>query len=91
MYEGFGLPVLEAMACGTPTICADSTSLPEVAGEGNALFFHPTDTEALASRIAQLATSEELRQSLIQKGLARAKEFDWRRTAAETLNILETW
>ncbi len=91
IYEGFGLPVLEAMACGTPTICADSTCLPEVAGEGNALFFDPMNTEALASCITQLASSEELRQSLIQKGLARAKEFDWRRTAIETLNVLETW
>jgi glycosyltransferase involved in cell wall biosynthesis len=79
------------MACGTPTICADSTSLPEVAGEGNALFFNPTDGEALAGHMTKLATSDELRQSLIQKGLVRAKEFDWRRTAIETLNVLQTW
>lgn len=91
IYEGFGLPPLEAMACGTPAICANTTSLPEVIGEGNALFFDPNNVEELSSRITQLASSEVTRQELIQKGLARAKQFDWRRTAAETLKILETW
>jgi len=91
MYEGFGLPPLEAMACGTPTICANSTSLPEIVGEGNALFFDPMDVNQLASRMSQVASSEELREQLIQKGLEWSKRYDWRKTAAETLNILETW
>jgi glycosyltransferase involved in cell wall biosynthesis len=91
IYEGFGLPPLEAMACGTPTICADSTCLPEVVGEGNALFFNPTDAEALANACRRLLADENLRATLIQRGLSRAKEYDWRRTAQETLEILETW
>jgi glycosyltransferase involved in cell wall biosynthesis len=91
IYEGFGLPPLEAMACGTPTICANSTSLPEIVGEGNALFFDPMDVGELASRITQLASSEALRSELIQKGLEWSKRYDWKKTAAETLKILETW
>ncbi len=91
IYEGFGLPPLEAMACGTPTICANSTSLPEIVGEGNALFFDPMDVGQLASCISQIASSEVLRGQLIQKGLEWSKRYDWRKTAAETLNILETW
>ncbi len=91
IYEGFGLPPLEAMACGTPAICADSTCLPEVVGEGNALFFDPLDADALASSLTRLLTSSELRESLIAKGLERVKQYDWKRTAQETLHILETW
>jgi glycosyltransferase involved in cell wall biosynthesis len=91
IYEGFGLPPLEAMACGTPTICANSTSLPEIVGEGNALFFDPMDVEQLASCISQVASSEALRGQLIQKGLEWSKRYDWKKTAAETLKILETW
>ncbi len=91
IYEGFGLPPLEAMACGTPAICANSTCLPEVVGEGNALFFDPKDVAALAACINKLLSSEDLRQELIKKGLARARDYDWRRTAEETLRILETW
>lgn len=91
IYEGFGLPPLEAMACGAPAICADSTCLPEVVGEGNALFFDPLDANALASSLTRLLSSNELRESLITKGLERVKQYDWRRTAQETLRILETW
>lgn len=91
IYEGFGLPPLEAMACGTPAICADSTCLPEVIGEGNALFFPPTDVEALARACRRLLTDENLRATLIERGLARVKEYDWKRTAQETLKIFETW
>jgi glycosyltransferase involved in cell wall biosynthesis len=91
IYEGFGLPPLEAMACGTPAICADSTCMPEVVGEGNALFFDPTDVDALASAITQILSSNDIRAILVEKGLYRAKQFDWNRTAAETLRILETW
>ena len=85
------MPPLEAMACGTPAVCADSTCLPEVVGEGNALFFDPLDADALASSLTRLFSSRELRESLVAKSLERAKQYDWRRTAAETLKILETW
>jgi glycosyltransferase involved in cell wall biosynthesis len=91
IYEGFGLPPLEAMACGTPTICADSTSLPEIVGEGNALFFAPTDIGALAGAMKRLLTDQHLRGFLSERGLAWSKRYDWKSTAAETLNILETW
>jgi len=91
IYEGFGLPPLEAMACGTPTICADSTSLPEIVGRANALFFDPNSVEQLAAHITQLVNSEEKRNELIQKGLEWSKRYDWKKTAAETLAILESW
>jgi glycosyltransferase involved in cell wall biosynthesis len=91
LYEGFGLPPLEAMACGTPTICANSTSLPEIIGDGNGLFFDPLSVDELAECITQLASSEELRQTYIQKGLVWSKRYDWKTTASQTLKILETW
>ncbi|KAA0207046.1 glycosyltransferase family 1 protein [Candidatus Uhrbacteria bacterium] len=91
IYEGFGLPPLEAMACGTPAICANAASLPEVIGKGNALFFAPKHPDELAEAIRNLLASDELRRELVEKGLARAKEYDWRRTAAETLRMLESW
>ncbi len=91
VYEGFGLPPLEAMACGTPAICADAASLPEVIGRENALFFDPRSADQLAERITHIMESRALRNALIQKGLDRAGEYDWQRTSQETLHILETW
>ncbi|HVM90806.1 MAG TPA: glycosyltransferase family 1 protein [Verrucomicrobiae bacterium] len=91
LYEGFGLPPLEAMACGTPTICADTTSLPEVVGKGNALFFDPRDADALASAMKRLLNDQLLRADLSAKGIEWAKRFDWQATAVQTLNILESW
>jgi glycosyltransferase involved in cell wall biosynthesis len=88
LYEGFGLPLLEAMACGTPAICSDASSLPEVAGDA-ALLVDPTDTEALADALARLVVDEGLRRELVERGFRQMQRFSWRRCAEETLRVLE--
>jgi glycosyltransferase involved in cell wall biosynthesis len=85
-FEGFGMPVLEAMACGTPVICADATSLPEVAGEA-ALCLPPLDVEGWADAMHRIVTDDELRQRLIERGFERQRHFSWRRHALETLAV----
>lgn len=88
LYEGFGLPALEAMACGTPVLTSNTSSLAEVAGNA-ALTVDPLDATAIASGIARLIDDAGLRADLRERGLARASEFDWRRSAARTLAVLE--
>lgn len=85
-YEGFGLPVLEAMACGTPVACSNVSSLPEVAGDA-ALVFDPADTVAMAQTIARLLDEPSLRYDLRSRGLAQAARFAWEQTAAITLGV----
>jgi glycosyltransferase involved in cell wall biosynthesis len=85
-YEGFGLPVLEAMACGCPVICSNTSSLPEVAGDA-AILVDPRDAEALAHAVDELLEDGSLRQSLSDRGLLRAGEFSWDKTAAKTLDV----
>ena len=86
IYEGFGLPVLEAMACGTPVITTDVSSMPEIAGEAGVLV-PPDDIPALAEAIERLCTSPDERQRLTALGLARAAAFTWERTATQTLDV----
>ncbi|HEY1755155.1 MAG TPA: glycosyltransferase family 1 protein [Bryobacteraceae bacterium] len=91
LFEGFGIPVLEAMAAGIPTACSDIPALREVAGEGTdaaALFFDPLDDAALASALDRIATDVELRRTLTAAGPVRARPFTWRRTAEKTLAAL---
>jgi glycosyltransferase involved in cell wall biosynthesis len=87
LFEGFGIPVLQAMACGTPVICSNTTSLPEAAGE-SALMFNPEKPEEIASRMAQVLLNPEVADSLIVKGERQAEKFSWRKCAEETLEIL---
>jgi len=84
LYEGFGLPVLEAMARGVPVACSDASSLPEVAGDA-ALLFDPHDEGAIADALRRLLDDATLREQLRARGLARAGEFTWQRTARLTL------
>ena len=86
LYEGFGFPPLEAMACGTPVVCSNAASLPEVVGDA-AVLFDPHDSDTLAHAIAEVKNNAPLRQELRQKGLQRAAQFSWRKTAEQTLAI----
>ena len=88
-YEGFGFPVLEAMACGTPVITYRTTSLPEVAGDAAILLDPPVPLETLASTITRVMRDADLRRSLIERGLVRVASFDWRSTAAVTAGVYE--
>lgn len=85
-YEGFGLPVLEAMACGCPVICSGATSLREVAGDA-ALLVDPDDADSLANALAGVIADPALAANLAMAGLARARAFTWATTAARTLAV----
>lgn len=86
LFEGFGLPVLEAMASGLPVAASGTSALPEVAGEG-ALFFDPEKPEDIAATVRRLLEDSALRKSLVEKGKRRAREFTWRETASRTLEF----
>jgi glycosyltransferase involved in cell wall biosynthesis len=89
LYEGFGLPILESMACGIPVIASNETSIPEVAGNA-ALLVDATDTDELCRSMYKVLINTELRQNLIESGLERVKEFNWKKTAEETVETYKT-
>ncbi|WP_298846370.1 glycosyltransferase family 4 protein [Clostridium sp.] len=88
-YEGFGLPPLEAMNCGTPIIASNLTSIPEVVGDAGILI-NPYDTSAISLAIGTLLSSEKLKSELSAKALIRAKQFSWQNTAINTLKVYES-
>src|SRR5207249_1876390 len=86
VYEGFGLPVLEAMACGTPVLTSTSSSLPEVAGDA-ALLVDPLDVDAISGGLAELLESPERRADFSERGLERATHYSWPRVAERTVEV----
>jgi alpha-1,3-rhamnosyl/mannosyltransferase len=84
LYEGFGLPVIEAMACGVPVACSNTSSLPEVAGQA-AVLFDPLDVDAMAAAILEVLDDADRRAELARRSLERAAQFSWERTAQQTL------
>jgi glycosyltransferase involved in cell wall biosynthesis len=87
-FEGFGLPILEAMKCGTPVIAGNRTSIPEVAGEA-ALLFDPFDVNSMVEALRRILSDAPYRAALSAKGLQRANEFNWQTTARLTLAVYE--
>ena len=85
-YEGFGLPVLEAMACGVPVVAANRASLPEVVGDAG-LLIEPDDLDGVADAVTRIIADPALREDLRQRGLKRASEFTWERSAQLTLAV----
>ena len=88
IYEGFGLPLLEAMTFGKPILCSNAGALPEIAGNA-ALLVDPYDTQAIAAGLKRMLTDAPLRQRLSEHAQARAQEFSWDKAANETLTILQ--
>jgi glycosyltransferase involved in cell wall biosynthesis len=89
IYEGFGLPIIEAMACGAPVVASDNSSLPEL-GQQAALYADAHDASAFVSQIGRLLDDDHLRQRMIAAGIARAQQFSWRRTAQLTSELYES-
>jgi len=87
-YEGFGLPLLEAMSCGTPVLASDIGAHREIASD-TALFFDPYNVSDLKEKLNEIISQKDLRKSLVEKGLKRVKDFSWLKTAKETLKVYE--
>lgn len=88
LYEGFGLPPLEAMACGTPVAASNSSSIPEICGKENAIFFDPHKVNDIAEKLDLLYKNKDLQEKLIRNGLAHSAKFSWKKTAKKTWEIL---
>ncbi len=88
LYEGFGLPVLEAMKNGCPVLTSNVSSLPEAGGEA-ALYFDPTNVNEIAEKINKVINNKDLREEMVKKGFLQVKKFSWEKTARETLKVLE--
>lgn len=90
-YEGFGLPILESMACGTPVASSNTSCLPEVGGPEGCIYFDPHNVEAMATSIIRLLDDAPLRQKLIENGFSRIKDFSWEKMARETLEVYKSF
>lgn len=88
-YEGFGLPPLEAISCGTPVIASNSASLPEVVGE-SAILVEPNDVNGFTEAMKNVLTDESLRKQMSQKGIEQSKKFSWEKAAKETLDVYKS-
>ena len=88
LYEGFGLPVLEAMKYGCPVIISNVSSLPEAGGDA-VLYCDPENVDDIAKNLKLLSEDSELREELIKKGYEQVKKFAWEKTARETLKVLQ--
>ena len=88
LYEGFGLPLLEAMSAGVPVVASNSSSLPEVVGDAAAMV-DPTSTESIRKGIEDVLTNHGSRERLVQMGLERSKLFSWNKASEETLALFE--
>jgi glycosyltransferase involved in cell wall biosynthesis len=86
LFEGFGIPLVEAMSCGCPIVCSNTTSLPELVGDA-AVLVNPYDVEGLANAIWRVLNDRDLRADLVAKGLARARHFSWEKAARQTLQV----
>ena len=86
LYEGFGFPVLESMACGTPVIASNTTSIPEIARDA-AILVNPLNVDEMANALHKIVTNQELRETLLQKSKQRVLEFSWKKNAEETMNL----
>jgi glycosyltransferase involved in cell wall biosynthesis len=88
LYEGFGLPVLEAFSCGCPIMLSNTSSLPEIGGDA-AIYFDPYDSTSLSDALEHLISDDGLRLQLIRKGYERLKLFSWEITANQTKNVYD--
>jgi glycosyltransferase involved in cell wall biosynthesis len=88
LYEGFGLPPLEAMACGVPVAASNAAAIPEISGKA-ALYFDPLDEEDMARKILKLTIKDSFRRGLVRKGLRQAKSFKWDESAKKTNRVIE--
>lgn len=88
LYEGFGLPILEAMSCGAPVITSNTSSMPEISGDA-ALLFDPANVQQLTTLLLEMMENEKIRKELSRKGIERAGQFSWEKTARATLKMYE--
>ena len=88
LYEGFGIPLLQSMACGTPITASRTASIPEIAGD-SALYFNPEDVNDMSKALTDISTDQQLRDQLIKKGFEVIKNYSWEKCAQETLDVLK--